>query len=281
MMKVFEAVSELYANASHGFLTFFGDFMRIMQRSFFCISFAINPALIWIHTMGIIEKGVSGNARRPTHRACTLFLNTFSYTCTCLIMHKCILTQVYKCVQMDTYVICLHTHFHTYQHEHPRTHMSKRAHTRTTAGKHTGRAHTHTHTHTRARARARAKSFTSSSIVFCTSFAFEFVPFLHASNYPGQKIGHFGLCIIKTMFLSGSITRLARWRGWPRLRVSLHRNANKLDFSISHDWNSLLILRIIQVAVFFFFFFSFGQGSTVDFIFFTQNFEQLPMKNPW
>ena len=206
MMKVFEAVSELYANASHGFLTFFGDFMRIMQRSFFCISFAINPALIWIHTMGIIEKGVSGNARRPTHRACALFLYTFSYTCTNVFCHK---YTTHWCVHMDTYVICLHTHSHTNHHEHPHTHMSKCAHTRTTAGMRTGRAHTHTHTHSRAR--ARAKSFASSSIVFCTSFAFVFVPFLQASNYPGQKKGHFGLCIIRTLFYHeiGTVARLA------------------------------------------------------------------------
>ena len=38
-------------------------------------------------------------------------------------------------------------------------------------------------------------------------------------------------------------------------RFTAHRSAIKLDFSISHDWNSVLILCIIQVAVFF------GQGS--------------------
>ena len=56
---------------------------------------------------------------------------------------------------------------------------------------------------------------------------------------------------IRTLFLSRNITRLARWRGWPGLRASLHRSAIKLDFSISHDRNSVLILCIIQVAVFF------------------------------
>ena len=55
---------------------------------------------------------------------------------------------------------------------------------------------------------------------------------------------------IRTLFLSRNITRLARWHGLPRLRASLHRSAIKLDFSISHDRNSVLILCIIVVAVF-------------------------------
>ena len=59
---------------------------------------------------------------------------------------------------------------------------------------------------------------------------------------------------IRTLFLSHNITRLARWRGLPRLRASLHRSAVKLNFLISHDRNSVLILCIILVAVFFFFF---------------------------
>ena len=58
---------------------------------------------------------------------------------------------------------------------------------------------------------------------------------------------------IRTLFLSRNITRLAQWRGLPRLCASLHRSAIKLDFSISHDRNSVLILCIIVVAVFFFF----------------------------
>ena len=62
----------------------------------------------------------------------------------------------------------------------------------------------------------------------------------------------------RTLFVSRNITRLARWRGWPRLLASLHRSAVKLDFSISHDRNSVLILCIIQVAFFSFLFF--GQG---------------------
>ena len=65
---------------------------------------------------------------------------------------------------------------------------------------------------------------------------------------------------IRTLFLScllRNITRLARWRGWPRLRALLHRSAIKLDFSISHARNSVLILCIIVVAVLFF-----GQGSS-------------------
>ena len=74
--------------------------------------------------------------------------------------------------------------------------------------------------------------------------------------YPGQKkkkktattIIH----NIRTLFLSRNITRLARWRGLPRLRASLHRSAIKLDFSISNYRNSVLILCIIVVAVFFF-----------------------------
>ena len=57
---------------------------------------------------------------------------------------------------------------------------------------------------------------------------------------------------IRTLFLSRNITRLAQWRGLPRLRASLHWSAIKLDFSISHDRNSVLILCIIVVAVFFF-----------------------------
>ena len=61
---------------------------------------------------------------------------------------------------------------------------------------------------------------------------------------------------IRTLFWSRNITRLARWRGLPRLHASLHRSAIKLDFSISHDRNSVLILCIIVVAVF-----VFGQGS--------------------
>ena len=39
-------------------------------------------------------------------------------------------------------------------------------------------------------------------------------------------------------------------------RIAAHRSAIKLDFSISHDRNSVLILCIIVVAVFF------GQGSS-------------------
>ena len=34
------------------------------------------------------------------------------------------------------------------------------------------------------------------------------------------------------------------------LRIAAHRSAIKLDFSISHDKNSVLILCIIVVAVF-------------------------------
>ena len=34
-------------------------------------------------------------------------------------------------------------------------------------------------------------------------------------------------------------------------RITAHRSPIKLDFSISHDRNSVLILCIIQVAVFF------------------------------
>ena len=64
---------------------------------------------------------------------------------------------------------------------------------------------------------------------------------------------------IRTLFLSRNITSLAQWRGLPRLRALLHRSAIKLDFSISHDRNSVLILCIIVVAVFF------GQGSTCTF----------------
>ena len=71
--------------------------------------------------------------------------------------------------------------------------------------------------------------------------------------YPGQKktattIMH----KIRTLFLSRNITRLARWRGLPRLCASLHRSAIKLDFSISNYQNSVLILCIIVEAVFFF-----------------------------
>ena len=55
---------------------------------------------------------------------------------------------------------------------------------------------------------------------------------------------------IRTLFLSRNITRLVRWRGWQRLRASPHRSAIKLDFSISRDKNSALILCIIVVAVF-------------------------------
>ena len=39
-------------------------------------------------------------------------------------------------------------------------------------------------------------------------------------------------------------------------RITAHQSAIKLDFSISHDRNSVLILCIIVVAVFF------GQGSS-------------------
>ena len=44
-----------------------------------------------------------------------------------------------------------------------------------------------------------------------------------------------------------------------RLRASLHHRAIKLDFPISNDRNSVLILRIFQVAVFFF-----GQGTVIS-----------------
>ena len=57
---------------------------------------------------------------------------------------------------------------------------------------------------------------------------------------------------IRKLFLSRNITKLARWCGLPRLRPSLNRSAIKLDFSISHDRSSVLILCIIVVAVFFF-----------------------------
>ena len=71
---------------------------------------------------------------------------------------------------------------------------------------------------------------------------------------PWQKNenGHLILHKIGTLFLSRNIMRLARWRGWPQLRIALHQSAIKLDFSISHDLNSVLILCIIQVAVFVF-----------------------------
>ena len=73
--------------------------------------------------------------------------------------------------------------------------------------------------------------------------------------YPGRKktttwIMH----KIRTLFVSRNITRLARWRSWPRLLALLHRSAVKLDFSISHDRNRVLILCIIQVAISSFFF---------------------------
>ena len=55
---------------------------------------------------------------------------------------------------------------------------------------------------------------------------------------------------IRTLFLSRNITRLARWRNLPRPRASLHRSTIKLDFLISHDRNSVLILCIIVLAVF-------------------------------
>ena len=59
---------------------------------------------------------------------------------------------------------------------------------------------------------------------------------------------------IRTLFWSRNIKRLARWCRLPWLRASLLRSAIKLDFSISHDRNSVLILCLIVVAVFFFFF---------------------------
>ena len=61
---------------------------------------------------------------------------------------------------------------------------------------------------------------------------------------------------IRTLFLSYNITRLARWRGLPRLCASMHRSTIKLDFSIPRDKKSVLILCIIVAAV------CFGQRST-------------------
>ena len=49
----------------------------------------------------------------------------------------------------------------------------------------------------------------------------------------------------------GTVARLAATS-----RIAAHRSAIKLDFSISHDRNGVLILCIIVVAVFF------VQGST-------------------
>ena len=52
----------------------------------------------------------------------------------------------------------------------------------------------------------------------------------------------------------GTVARLAATS-----RIAAHRGAIKLDFSISHDRNSVLILCIIVVAVFF------VQGSSTVF----------------
>ena len=67
---------------------------------------------------------------------------------------------------------------------------------------------------------------------------------------------------IKTLFLSRNISmirRLAQWHDWQwhgrdfaHRCPPIERSAIKLDFSISHDRNSVLILCIIVVAVFFF-----------------------------
>ena len=70
-----------------------------------------------------------------------------------------------------------------------------------------------------------------------------------SSYYPGQKKRPLRLCIKSEHCSYHAISR--DWRGLPRLRASLHRSAIKLDFSISHDRNSVLILCMIVVAVLF------------------------------
>ena len=60
---------------------------------------------------------------------------------------------------------------------------------------------------------------------------------------PWHKIG--------TLFVLRIIRRLAQWFSRPLLRALLHRSAIKLDFSISHDSKSVLIICIIQVSLLF------------------------------
>ena len=69
--------------------------------------------------------------------------------------------------------------------------------------------------------------------------------------YPGQKNGHI------TQYQHdqeiGTVARLAATS-----RIAAHRGAIKIDFSISRERNSVLILCIIVVAVFF------VQGSSCE-----------------
>ena len=82
-------------------------------------------------------------------------------------------------------------------------------------------------------------------------------PFRYITYYPGQKktaatIMHKNQnTVLITQYQHdqeiGTVARLAMTS-----RTAAHRSAIKLDFSISHDRNSVLILCIIVVAVFFF-----------------------------
>ena len=70
-----------------------------------------------------------------------------------------------------------------------------------------------------------------------------------ATYYHGQKNGHLDYeksqnSVLITQYQHdqeiGTVARLATTS-----RITAHRSAIKLDFSISHDWNSVLILCII------------------------------------
>ena len=72
--------------------------------------------------------------------------------------------------------------------------------------------------------------------------------------YPGQKNGHYDYArnqntVLITQYQHdqeiGKVARLAATS-----RIAAHRSAIKVDFSISHDRNNVLILCIIVVAVF-------------------------------